>query len=43
MDNARHWSLTVDADRVAWLTLDRADAAANSLSRAVLWRIVGLD
>ena len=26
MDNARHWSLTFDADRVAWLTLDRADA-----------------
>ena len=36
MDNVRHWSLTVDADRVAWLTLDRADAAANSLSREVL-------
>ena len=36
MDNIRHWSLTVDADRVAWLTLDRADAAANSLSREVL-------
>ena len=36
MDNVRHWSLTVDADRVAWLTLDRAEAAANSLSREVL-------
>jgi 3-hydroxyacyl-CoA dehydrogenase / enoyl-CoA hydratase / 3-hydroxybutyryl-CoA epimerase len=36
VDNIRHWSLTVDADRVAWLTLDRADAAANSLSREVL-------
>ena len=36
MDNIRHWSLTVDADRVAWLTLDRAEAAANSLSREVL-------
>ena len=36
MDNIRHWSLTVDADRVAWLTLDRAETAANSLSREVL-------
>ena len=29
---ARHWSLDLDGDRIAWLTLDRADAAANSLS-----------
>ena len=34
--NARHWSLTVDADRIAWLTLDRTDSAANSLSREVM-------
>ena len=32
----RHWSLDLDADRIAWLTLDRADAAANSLSREVM-------
>ena len=35
-DNPRHWSLDLDADRIAWLTLDRADAAANSLSRGVM-------
>src|SRR6185503_6508471 len=34
--NAPHWSLTVDADRVAWLTLDRTDSPANSLSREVM-------
>jgi len=34
--SSRHWSLDVDADRIAWLTLDRADAAANSLSREVM-------
>ena len=37
----RHWSLNVDADRIAWLTLDRADAAANSLSREVMEELDG--
>ena len=32
----RNWTLEVDAERIAWLTLDRPDAAANSLSRGVL-------
>jgi 3-hydroxyacyl-CoA dehydrogenase/enoyl-CoA hydratase/3-hydroxybutyryl-CoA epimerase len=32
----QHWSLEVDGDRIAWLTLDRADSAANSLSREVM-------
>lgn len=30
------WSLTVDADRIAWLTLDVPNASANSLSRQVM-------
>ena len=33
---ASHWTLERDADGVAWLTLDRKDASANSLSRAVM-------
>ncbi len=33
---ARHWSLELDGERIAWLTLDRADATANSLSREVM-------
>ena len=32
----RHWSLTSDADGIAWLSLDRADATTNSLSKSVL-------
>ncbi len=31
-----HWTLQHDTDGVAWLTLDRKDASANSLSRAVM-------
>lgn len=31
-----HWSLERDQDGVAWLILDRKDASANSLSRAVM-------
>jgi 3-hydroxyacyl-CoA dehydrogenase/enoyl-CoA hydratase/3-hydroxybutyryl-CoA epimerase len=31
-----HWNLTRDDDGLAWLTLDRAGATANTLSRAVL-------
>ena len=31
-----HWSLVRDADNIAWLTLDRADAPANSLSEKVM-------
>ena len=33
---SRHWSLEIDAERIAWLTLDRTDAPANSLSREVM-------
>lgn len=33
---ASHWTLERDADGVAWLTIDRKDASANSLSRAVM-------
>jgi len=36
MSNYRHWRLERDAEGFAWLTLDRADAGTNSLSRAVL-------
>jgi 3-hydroxyacyl-CoA dehydrogenase/enoyl-CoA hydratase/3-hydroxybutyryl-CoA epimerase len=31
-----HWDLSRDSDGVAWLVLDRKDASANSLSRAVM-------
>ena len=31
-----HWTLERDADGVAWLVIDRKDASANSLSRAVM-------
>ena len=34
--DTRNWTLEVDADRVAWLTLDRPGASANALSRAVM-------
>ena len=30
------WALSVDPDRIAWLTLDKPDAGANALSRDVL-------
>jgi 3-hydroxyacyl-CoA dehydrogenase/enoyl-CoA hydratase/3-hydroxybutyryl-CoA epimerase len=30
------WSLEIDAERVAWLTIDQPGASANALSRAVL-------
>jgi 3-hydroxyacyl-CoA dehydrogenase/enoyl-CoA hydratase/3-hydroxybutyryl-CoA epimerase len=33
---ANHWTLDRDADGVAWLTLDRQDAPANSLSEQVM-------
>ena len=32
----RHWSLEVDADRIAWLAFDKINASANSLSRDVM-------
>jgi 3-hydroxyacyl-CoA dehydrogenase/enoyl-CoA hydratase/3-hydroxybutyryl-CoA epimerase len=32
----RHWTIARDPDGVAWLTLDKADASANTLSAAVL-------
>jgi 3-hydroxyacyl-CoA dehydrogenase/enoyl-CoA hydratase/3-hydroxybutyryl-CoA epimerase len=31
-----HWTLELDADRVAWLTFDKPGASANSLSRVAL-------
>jgi 3-hydroxyacyl-CoA dehydrogenase/enoyl-CoA hydratase/3-hydroxybutyryl-CoA epimerase len=33
---ATHWRGEIDADRVAWLALDKAGASANSLSREVM-------
>jgi 3-hydroxyacyl-CoA dehydrogenase/enoyl-CoA hydratase/3-hydroxybutyryl-CoA epimerase len=30
------WTLTVDADRIAWLCFDKPNASANSLSRAAM-------
>ena len=32
----RHWSLGRDADGIAWLTLDKADASTNTLASGVL-------
>ncbi len=34
--NPQCWTLKVDADRIAWLTLDVPDSSANALSRAVM-------
>jgi len=34
--NLQHWRLEVDAEGIAWATLDKAGEAANSLSRAVM-------
>lgn len=34
--SARHWTLRLDADRIAWLGLDKQGAGANSLSRDVM-------
>lgn len=36
MTTTSAWSLTVDPDRIAWLVLDKQDASANALSRAIL-------
>jgi 3-hydroxyacyl-CoA dehydrogenase/enoyl-CoA hydratase/3-hydroxybutyryl-CoA epimerase len=33
---SRHWRTTIDEDSVCWLTLDKAGAAANTLSSEVL-------
>jgi 3-hydroxyacyl-CoA dehydrogenase/enoyl-CoA hydratase/3-hydroxybutyryl-CoA epimerase len=33
---AAHWRLSTDADGIAWLVIDKADAAVNSLSREVM-------
>jgi 3-hydroxyacyl-CoA dehydrogenase / enoyl-CoA hydratase / 3-hydroxybutyryl-CoA epimerase len=32
----QHWKLARDADAIAWLTFDKADATTNTLSKAVL-------
>jgi 3-hydroxyacyl-CoA dehydrogenase / enoyl-CoA hydratase / 3-hydroxybutyryl-CoA epimerase len=37
----QHWRRTVDEDSVCWLTLDKAGAAANTLSAAVLEELAG--
>lgn len=33
---SKHWSLSTDADDIAWLTLDCADASTNTLGSAVI-------
>jgi len=38
----RHWSLVRDADGIAWLTLDKAGATANTLSSDVLEELAGV-
>lgn len=37
-----HWRLTTDADGVAWLSLDKAGASANSLSRDVMEELTAM-
>jgi 3-hydroxyacyl-CoA dehydrogenase/enoyl-CoA hydratase/3-hydroxybutyryl-CoA epimerase len=39
---AAHWSLQTDAEGVAWLTLDKVGASANSLSRDVMEELDGM-
>lgn len=34
--SAQHWRLQIEADGVAWLIIDKANAAVNSLSREVM-------
>ena len=34
--NSRHWHRRTDSDQICWLTLDRADSSANTLSHAVM-------
>ncbi len=36
MQNYKHWQLTRDTDRIAWLTIDRDGESTNTLSRDVL-------
>jgi 3-hydroxyacyl-CoA dehydrogenase / enoyl-CoA hydratase / 3-hydroxybutyryl-CoA epimerase len=36
MTSGTHWQLHAEADGIAWLSLDKAGAAVNSLSRAVM-------
>jgi len=36
MLDLQHWRVTVDAEGIAWVTLDKAGESANSLSRSVL-------
>src|SRR5690242_15505695 len=38
----RHWLLERDADGIAWLTLDKAGATANTLSSDVLEELGGV-
>ena len=42
MSETVHWKKTVDNDGVCWLTLDRPDASANSLSASVLQQFASL-
>ena len=35
----RHWSITRDADGLAWLTLDKAGSSTNTLSSDVLFEL----
>ena len=38
---SRHWSCARDADDIAWLVIDRAEAVSNSLSAAVMTELDG--
>ena len=35
-ENYRHWRMEEDADKILWLTFDRADSSANTLSSEVM-------
>ena len=34
--SSRHWRSSLDGEGVCWLTLDKADAGANTLSAEVI-------
>ena len=36
MTSLNAWTLELDAESIAWLTLDKPDSSANTLGRAVL-------
>jgi len=42
IESLKHWRQRVDASRIHWLTLDKADSAVNALSQEVLEELAAL-